>query len=526
MARNVLIFSDGTGQVGGYAFDENRTNIYKLYRATRVCPDSCIDPKAQAAFYDPGLGSRGQDAGFLVGRMARWLYRTVSKATGLGITKNIIDCYAAIIRLAKPDDRIFLFGFSRGAYTVRSVAAVVALCGIPTRNLDAGKLPLDEAGARKLAAYAVKHVYQFTPSRRENEAKPYHQFLLQTRERLAIRFRMDCAACDGEHPIHPNAYPYFVGVFDTVAALGSLALGTAFLVQYALAAALVSWLISRLPDVPGIGPYLSFLTFTPVLLVLVAVPIAAAVAIYIATHVKFDFHVPGYSFREQLRTFHFTTEWKHTFYNTDLDRNIPYAKHAISIDENRKDFARVKWGVPDDRPSRDALGNLTFEQIWFAGNHADIGGGYEENEARLSDMTLRWMLACASTIPNGITCDRTVLRLHPDAAGLQHDEVKSGFGTLSNLLGFDWTYGARELPTRADGFSDATMHRSVYERFDLDAVPIYDAMRPYRPVTLANHLDFKDAYGKPGAKSDESRAAMASYIEDRLPPNKLGHRLA
>jgi Uncharacterized alpha/beta hydrolase domain (DUF2235) len=53
MARNILVFSDGTGQVGGYAFDEDRTNVYKLYRATRVGPDSCIDPSEKAAFYDP-----------------------------------------------------------------------------------------------------------------------------------------------------------------------------------------------------------------------------------------------------------------------------------------------------------------------------------------------------------------------------------------------------------------------------------------------------------------------------------------
>ena len=70
MARNILIFSDGTGQVGGYEFDEDRTNIYKLYRATRVGPNSCIDPHEQAAFYDPGLGSRGQ-GGFPLGRLAR-----------------------------------------------------------------------------------------------------------------------------------------------------------------------------------------------------------------------------------------------------------------------------------------------------------------------------------------------------------------------------------------------------------------------------------------------------------------------
>ncbi len=232
MARNILIFSDGTGQVGGYAFDEDRTNVYKLFRATRVCPDSCIDPKEQAAFYDQGLGSRGEE-GFLVGRIAQWVYKAASQATGLGITQNIIDCYAAIIRLANPDDRIFFFGFSRGAYTVRCVAAVLALCGIPTRNLNGSELPLDEAGSKKLATYAVKHVYQFTSSRKEKDATPRQKFLLQTRERLAIRFRMDCAAYDPQHPIHPNNYPYFVGVFDTVAALGSVAQSVKFLTFYA-----------------------------------------------------------------------------------------------------------------------------------------------------------------------------------------------------------------------------------------------------------------------------------------------------
>jgi hypothetical protein len=151
MARNILIFSDGTGQVGGYEFDEDRTNVYKLYRATRVGPDSCIDPHVQAAFYDPGLGSRGQ-GGFPLGRLVRWIYRKVSQATGLGITQNIVDCYVAIIRLAKPDDRIFFFGFGRGAYTLRCVAAALfGLAGLqdpiardpfgaPTIAVDYGQL--------------------------------------------------------------------------------------------------------------------------------------------------------------------------------------------------------------------------------------------------------------------------------------------------------------------------------------------------------------------------------------------------
>ena len=58
MPKNILIFSDGTGQAGGVTFDENRTNIYKLFRASRCGPNSPIDPAEQVTFYDPHLGRR------------------------------------------------------------------------------------------------------------------------------------------------------------------------------------------------------------------------------------------------------------------------------------------------------------------------------------------------------------------------------------------------------------------------------------------------------------------------------------
>lgn len=54
MSKNVIIYSDGTGQAGGFRFDEDRSNVYKLYRATRCGPDSTVDPRKQVAFYDAG----------------------------------------------------------------------------------------------------------------------------------------------------------------------------------------------------------------------------------------------------------------------------------------------------------------------------------------------------------------------------------------------------------------------------------------------------------------------------------------
>ena len=54
-----------------------------------------------------------------------------------------------------------------------------------------------------------------------------------------------------------------------------------------------------------------------------------------------------------------------------------------------------------------------FGQLWFAGNHSDIGGSYPEGDFRLSDIALDWMLGAASAV--GLAYDPSVLRLHPDA---------------------------------------------------------------------------------------------------------------
>src|SRR2546427_678334 len=156
--------------------------------------------------------------------------------------------------------------------------------------------------------------------------------------------RSDYPACESRRP-HLLFWLQPRGVFDTVAALGSVAQSVKFTAIYAAVAAVAAWLISLLPNVPVIGPYLEFLEFRWVYLALVAVPVMAALAIFIWTHTKFDFNVPGYSLEELRQTFHFTTEWKHTFYDMDLNINIPYAKHAISIDETRADLALVRWSV-------------------------------------------------------------------------------------------------------------------------------------------------------------------------------------
>jgi T6SS, Phospholipase effector Tle1-like, catalytic domain len=508
MAKNILIFSDGTGQAGGITFDEDRTNIYKLYRATRCGPDSCIHPDEQVAFYDPGLGSPA-DGGFMFGKTGRWMYNIASQATGLGITANIIDCYAALIRLYRDDDRIFLFGFSRGAYTVRCLAAVMAKCGIPRCMPNGKSLPLDVKGSRKLATYAVKNVYQFCSSKPRKAPGSYRNFMLDTRELIAARFRKRHGSCDTQEPAKANVYPYFVGVFDTVAALGRTGAALALLVALALVVAAISWVISFLSlpafsDVRFIGGLLKYLTFEHLFYTVTELMVLVGLVTIIRNYVKYDFRVPGYGILKSLATIHLAPR-KQKFTDYYLNVNVEYAKHAISIDEDRQDFKRVPWTPDAAREGvRDEFGNIHFEQVWFSGVHADIGGGYPENESRLSDITLKWMLAAASIIPIGIKHDDTVLRLYPDPTGPQHDECKAGH----------WQRGVRELPAdKATRISEATMHKSVYARFAADQVIQYDVSAPYRPVNMKNHADFSHYYDEGTATSPPPPKAIADDIE-------------
>lgn len=518
MPKNILIFSDGTGQSGGVTFDEDRTNIYKLFRATRCGPDSTINPSEQLAFYDPGLGSP-RDNHFPFGWFGREIYNLISQGTGFGITANIVDCYAALIRLWRPGDRIFLFGFSRGAYTVRCLAAVIAYCGIPTKLPNGGAVKLDVASSKKLASYAVKHVYQFTSSRPRRTAKLRQTFMLQTRDLIALRFRKEhqSAAATGTDA---NTYPYFVGVFDTVAALLNRRMLFWLIILFLAIDAIVAWLLLLVPKLPLFGGFFTFLQSPRAnFLGIFSLTFVWILAGYIFTHLKFDFRVPGYNWKQKLRTIHFT-ELFQRFYDYTLNPNIPYAKHAISIDENRKDFRRVGWDPgANNRPARDEKGNIFFEQVWFPGNHADIGGGYEENKSRLSDGALEWMLIAATTIPYPIKFDTNVLKPYSLPIGRSHDEVKMGIGLITKLTGISWSERRRELPSK-----DAIMHKSVYQRFDAVEAE-YDSWKSYRPSTLSNHVDFAKFYKAGGAfpatSLSLSRATAIAYDpKSRVRPRK------
>lgn len=458
--RNIVILSDGTGQRGGLFFDERRSNIYKLYRATRSGPDSCVDATKQSAYYDPGLGTlpSGIDS---PAALARSVYNLASQALGMGITGNIIDCYAEIIRRWQPGDRIFLFGFSRGAYTVRCLGGVLRLCGVPTRSADGTPLRRDSKSIRRLARVGVR-IYNYTNSRSPRARTSRQAELIEQRAMLATEFRQKHAS-DGVEG--GNARPYFIGVFDTVASLANPAAIAGFTFLFLLAVA-------------ALGGVLYWLTgsFWRWVFLIGGLSIGFAVGWNLLSRLRW---APGLKGVHWWKTVHLTTA-RMKMYDTELDDQVSFARHAIAIDECRASFARVPWGIPGQwKPGKP----VWFEQVWFAGDHSDIGGSYAEDESRLSDIALKWMVDAAGEV--GLLYDLAVLRCYPDPTAMQHDQAKSSIFRIAGKK--------IRAPLPA-----APLHPSVIERFEAREVLQYDSMAPYRPEGLKHHNAVGKYYGAPG----------------------------
>ena len=120
MTRNLVLFFDGTGN----EVENNLTNVLKLYHCTLRDAD-------QQVFYFPGVGTepRASDWGLWRQWMTK-MRRARNMITGWGFEKNIIEAYCRVAREYREGDHIFIFGFSRGAYTARAVAGMIYLMGL------------------------------------------------------------------------------------------------------------------------------------------------------------------------------------------------------------------------------------------------------------------------------------------------------------------------------------------------------------------------------------------------------------
>lgn len=357
MSKNIVICCDGTAN----EFAPDTTNVVKLFYTLNA------DPQLQVAYYHPGLGTM-EPAGALT-PVARKFTKVLGMAVGYGLSEDISRAYSFLMERYEDGDKVFFFGFSRGAYTVRAVCSLLHMYG------------LIRPGNESLAPYAIRMMLAINRARndktKQNEAK-------QRYFDLAANFRATMA--------RSPCKPWFVGVWDTVASVG--------------------WI-----DNPLKLPYVAN--------------------------------------------------------NPDIE----IGRHAVSIDEHRAFFRSHLWRLPDD-PASDH-GPRDLKQVWFAGVHCDVGGGYPEPQSGLAKIALDWMLKEAKKA--GLAVDpakeaevlgRTGSSKYvaPDPDGMAHESL-TGAWNIAEFVPkkhYDWStgkwsrrmnlYRPRTLPP------NSLVHDSVYLR--------------------------------------------------------------
>jgi len=185
MTRNIVLCADGTGSKGGYTPD---SNVYKTYHAIDI-HDNDIE---QITFYDNGVGSSSNK-----------ILRAIAGAFGFGFERNVCDLYTFLSKNYNSEqDKVYLFGFSRGAATVRALNGFIYDCGL----LDAR----NETSDRKLKAQ-VKNLIGAYKSRKAQ---------LKRQGKTTSRPIPLDESVKGISLERRDIKIEFIGAWDTVAALG------------------------------------------------------------------------------------------------------------------------------------------------------------------------------------------------------------------------------------------------------------------------------------------------------------------
>ncbi len=186
MPKNIVVCCDGTAN----EFARDRTNVVKLFYTL------IHDPSRQVAFYHPGLGTM-EAAGALT-TLSRKLTKLAGLAIGYGLETDIRDAYVFLMNYFQEGDRLFLFGFSRGAYTARAVASLLHMYGLIRK------------GDEPLVPYAIRMLMAINRAQRRIKANQPSQ--VRALFKLADEFKA--------HFSGTPCGPYFVGVWDTVSSVG------------------------------------------------------------------------------------------------------------------------------------------------------------------------------------------------------------------------------------------------------------------------------------------------------------------
>ena len=399
MKKRLVFCFDGTWNRLDAPFP---TNV--VITAESVTP--LADDVAQLIFYDEGVGTGEREK--IRGGMF-----------GTGLVKNLGDGYRFLIFNYTPGDEIYIFGFSRGAYTARSFAGLLRTCGILLRK-DAAKV--------NEAIELYKH---------RDTSDPYIEKMM--------RFRRDhspevCVSDSEDAWRRCNVAGYgatptqrlqihYMGIWDTVGALG----------------------------VPARYSYLGWFNR------------------------------------------------KHQFHDTRLSSFVKSARHAVAIDERRKDFQPALWDNIDELNARAGKASdapdAPYQQVWFPGVHSAVGGGGERRG--LSDQTLEWVLDGARAA--GLVIDpgpySRIFELAPDYQEfLEVSEHPGLMYKLMNAISADRLPGPRALHE---------VSISARRRWLAKPESLRDRAQ-YRPKTLADVAAALDALGR-GWNEEDPKVVKTPY---------------
>jgi uncharacterized protein (DUF2235 family) len=296
MARQLIICCDGTNNT--LTANDHDTNVLKTFELL-----ARADNSGHVLYYDPGVGA--PDALPSTG-LGEWLRNKCDRvwglASGRGIYENIGQAYQFLMQHYQPGDQIYLFGFSRGAFTVRCLSGMVHLFGIIDSHHESMLPTLLRVyfSAREKTSFFrfiyglslnIKAMFGIEAPREMNN-----------REDVAKQIRMSFGT-----GVRKEAAVYFVGVWDTVSSVG----------------------------------------------------------------------LPGFSVSMSSNP-------------SILNKRILHVRHALALDEHRAQF---KPRVYEQNDFGDPSQTQSMRQLWFRGDHCDVGGGYDETtETALSNQAWHWML--------------------------------------------------------------------------------------------------------------------------------------
>jgi uncharacterized protein (DUF2235 family) len=280
MARNLILCCDGTNN----KFGPENTNVVRLVQVLDR------DPSKQRLYYDPGVGTLPEPGVWTA--LGKRLSEISGLAFGGGIGWKVEEAYTYLMNVWEPDDRVFLFGFSRGAYTVRVLAGLLHTLGLLPR------------GNPNLVPY----VFRLFGSLRKYVNRQSHTATAFWRLCDDFRWTFARPVLKGEDD--RRFHVHFMGLWDTVSSVG--------------------WVWD-----PPTYPYVT------------------------------------------------------------KNPSIECIRHAISIDERRWFF---RQNLIQPSPDQDV------QQLWFAGVHSDVGGGYPVADGDLWRMSFRWLLDGA--VKSGLYVDK------------------------------------------------------------------------------------------------------------------------